>query len=58
MPDRISCCSNITIDNSAHIESDVKQIIFNSEKLEDNYIPADRLAEVNEIKGYYGMNVF
>ena len=40
---------NITVDNSAHAESGVKEIVLNGEKLEGNYIPADKLVNVNEI---------
>ncbi len=40
---------NITVDNSAHVESGVKELILNGEKLEGNYVAADKLAEVNEI---------
>ncbi|MBR0141119.1 MAG: N,N'-diacetylchitobiose phosphorylase, partial [Ruminococcus sp.] len=45
---------NIDFDNSAHVESGVKEIILNGEKLEKNYIPADKLADVNEIKVILG----
>ncbi len=41
---------NITVDNSAHVESGVNEIILNDEKMEDCYIPADKLADVNEIR--------
>ncbi|MDE5582152.1 MAG: N,N'-diacetylchitobiose phosphorylase [Ruminococcus sp.] len=41
---------NMTVDNSAHVESGVKELILNGEKLDGNYIPADMLKEVNEIK--------
>ncbi|MDE6501694.1 MAG: N,N'-diacetylchitobiose phosphorylase [Ruminococcus sp.] len=40
---------NITIDNSAHVESGVKEIVLNGKKLDGNYIPADILAENNDI---------
>lgn len=40
---------NITVDNSAHVESGVKEVILNGTKLDGNYIPADILAENNEI---------
>ena len=40
---------NITVDNSAHVQSGVKEITLNGEKLEDNYVPADKLADTNEI---------
>lgn len=40
---------NITVDNSAHAESGVKEITLNGEKLEGCYIPADKLADANEI---------
>ncbi|MDE6665817.1 MAG: N,N'-diacetylchitobiose phosphorylase [Ruminococcus sp.] len=45
---------NITIDNSAHVESGVKEVILNGEKLENNYIPADRLSDTNEISVILG----
>lgn len=45
---------NITIDNSAHVESGVKELILNGNTLEGNYISADKLAEVNEIKVILG----
>lgn len=40
---------NITVDNSAHVESGVKEVTLNGEKLNSNYIPADKLADTNEI---------
>ncbi|MDE6780015.1 MAG: N,N'-diacetylchitobiose phosphorylase [Ruminococcus sp.] len=40
---------NITVDNSAHIESGVKEVILNGSKLDGNYIPADILSENNDI---------
>lgn len=40
---------NITVDNSAHVESGVKEVILNGKKLDGNYIPADILAENNDI---------
>ncbi|MCM1529665.1 MAG: hypothetical protein NC093_06665 [Alistipes sp.] len=40
---------NITVDNAAHVESGVKEIVLNGEKLESNYVPADKLADVNDI---------
>ncbi len=40
---------NITVDNAAHVESGVKEIVLNGEKLEGNYVPADKLSDVNEI---------
>ena len=40
---------NITVDNSAHVQSGVKSITLNGEKIDSNYIPADKLADVNEI---------
>lgn len=45
---------NITVDNSAHVESGVKHIVLNGEKLNDCYVPADMLTEVNEIKVVMG----
>ena len=40
---------NITVDNSAHAESGVKSLTLNGEVLSGNYVPADKLADVNEI---------
>ncbi len=40
---------NITVDNSAHVQSGVKEIILNGEKTNSNYIPASKLADTNEI---------
>lgn len=40
---------NITVDNSAHVESGVKEIVLNGNKLNGNYIPADSLLENNNI---------
>ena len=40
---------NITVDNSAHVESGVKFVTLNGEKFDSNYIPANSLADVNEI---------
>ena len=40
---------NITVDNSAHVESGVKQIVLNGEKIDGCYVPADMLGDVNEI---------
>ena len=45
---------NISIDNSAHVQSGVKELTLNGEKLEGNYVPADKLADVNEIKVVLG----
>ncbi|MCQ2460435.1 MAG: N,N'-diacetylchitobiose phosphorylase [Ruminococcus sp.] len=45
---------NINIDNSAHVQSGVKEITLNGTKLEKNYVPADMLADVNEIKVVLG----
>ena len=45
---------NITIDNAAHVQSGVKSVTLNGEKLEGSYVPADKLAEVNEIKVVLG----
>lgn len=44
----------INVDNSAHAESGVKELILNGEKLEGCYIPADKLAETNDIKVVLG----
>ena len=40
---------NITVNNSAHVESGVKEIILNGNKIDGNYIPADSLTENNDI---------
>lgn len=40
---------NISFDNSAHVQSGVKEITLNGEKLDGNYISADKLADTNEI---------
>ncbi len=40
---------NITIDNSAHVESGVKELTLNGEKLAGNYVPEAKLADVNNI---------
>ena len=40
---------HITVDNSAHVESGVKELILNGEKLENAYVPAEKLSDSNEI---------
>lgn len=45
---------NIYFDNSAHVQSGVKSITLNGEALEGNYVPADKLNDVNEIKVILG----
>ena len=45
---------NINIDNSAHVQSGVKEITLNGEKLSGNYIPADKLKDVNEVNVVLG----
>ncbi len=40
---------NISIDNSAHVESGVAKLTLNGETLDGNYVPAAKLAEVNDI---------
>ncbi len=40
---------DITVDNSAHVESGVKSVTLNGVKLDSNYIPAENLADVNNI---------
>ena len=45
---------NITVDNSDHVESGVKQIVLNGQKLNDCYVPADMLGDVNEISVILG----
>lgn len=45
---------DITVDNSAHVQSGVKEIILNGEKLPDNLIPESKLCKTNEIKVVLG----
>ena len=45
---------NITFDNSAHVESGVKEIYLNGEKLEGSFLSADKLTDTNEIKVILG----
>ncbi len=45
---------NICVDNSVHTESGVKSITLNGELLEGNYVPADKLTEINEINVVLG----
>jgi len=45
---------NISVDNSAHAESGVKSVTLNGKLLEGNYVPADKLSDVNEIKVILG----
>lgn len=40
---------DITVDNSAHVESGVKSVTLNGVKLDSNYIPAEKLADINNI---------
>ena len=40
---------NMTFNNPNGVESGVKEIILNGEKLDGNFIPADKLADENEI---------
>ena len=44
----------INFDNSAHVESGVKEVVLNGEKLADNFISADKLADTNEINVILG----
>ena len=44
----------ITVDNSAHVESGVKELFLNGEKLEGCFVPADKLKDTNEIKVVLG----
>ena len=44
----------ITVDNSAHVQSGVKELFLNGTKLDGNYVPADKLADTNEIKVVLG----
>ncbi len=45
---------NITVDNSAHVQSGVKELTLNGEKLPGNLIPEGKLGEVNEVKVVLG----
>jgi len=45
---------NLQVENPAHIEHGVKQIILNQKTIPGNYIPADQLLAVNEIKVVMG----
>lgn len=45
---------NITVDNSAHVESGVKELWLNGEKLSGELIPASKLKEQNEVKVVLG----
>ncbi len=45
---------NISVDNSAHVQSGVKELYLNGTKLEGSYVPADKLADTNEIKVVLG----
>lgn len=40
---------SIDIQNPNHVQSGVSEITLNGEKLEDNYVPAEKLADVNKI---------
>ena len=40
---------NMTFNNPNHAESGVSSIVLNGEKLDGNFIPADKLKEENEI---------
>ena len=40
---------NITVDNSAHVQSGVSSVSLNGNALKDNYIPANMLNDVNNI---------
>lgn len=39
----------ITVDNSAHVQSGVKELILNGNKLGSNFVPADMMTDVNHI---------
>ena len=39
----------ITVDNSAHVQSGVKELILNGNKLGSNFVPADMMTDVNQI---------
>ena len=40
---------DITVDNSAHVQSGVKSVIINGVALDSDYIPAEKLEDTNEI---------
>ncbi|MDD6346078.1 MAG: N,N'-diacetylchitobiose phosphorylase [Oscillospiraceae bacterium] len=40
---------NINVDNSVHVESGVKSVTLNGVELDSNYIPAEKLADTNNI---------
>ena len=40
---------DITVDNSAHVQSGVKSVILNGVALDSDYIPAEKLEDTNEI---------
>ncbi len=39
----------IEVDNSAHVQSGVKEIVLNGEKIDGGYIPAEKLSDTNNI---------
>lgn len=45
---------SITVDNAAHVQSGVKELWLNGEKLDGNMIPACKLADENEVKVVLG----
>ena len=45
---------NITFDNSAHVESGVVKLIVNGEELAGNYLPEEKLADVNDVVAVMG----
>lgn len=48
------CHLDITVDNSAHVESGVKSLVLNGEELEGCLIPADKLLKENTVKVVLG----
>ena len=40
---------SIDVQNPNHVEGGVKEITLNGEKLDGNYVPADKLAAENKI---------
>ncbi len=48
------CHLDITVDNSAHVESGVKSLVLNGEQLEGCLIPADKLLKENTVKVVLG----
>ena len=45
---------DIEVDNSAHVESGVRELWLNGEKLEGCLIPADKMVDKNTVKVVLG----